>query len=148
LQEVLFPSEAALPFEVADARISAELYRSAPRARAAKWISPSRPARSAGSRTLDAEPRGTSPTSRDSGWRVRKALCKIELFVVKQRIALDQHGAAEDFLQFLQILVLVGFEHLGDIGCVRSTTSLPSTLEAILRASVRISLTTVVTLLI
>lgn len=33
LQEVLFPSEAALPFEVADARISAELYRSAPRAR-------------------------------------------------------------------------------------------------------------------
>jgi predicted nucleic acid-binding protein len=33
LQEVLFPSEAALPFEAADARISAELYRSAPRAR-------------------------------------------------------------------------------------------------------------------
>jgi predicted nucleic acid-binding protein len=33
LQESLFPSEAALPFEAADARISAELYRSAPRAR-------------------------------------------------------------------------------------------------------------------
>jgi predicted nucleic acid-binding protein len=33
LQEVLFPSEAALPFEAADAGISAELYRSAPRAR-------------------------------------------------------------------------------------------------------------------
>ena len=33
LQEVLFPSEAALLFEPADARISAELYRSAPRAR-------------------------------------------------------------------------------------------------------------------
>lgn len=33
MQEFLLPSEAALPFEVADARISAELYRSAPRAR-------------------------------------------------------------------------------------------------------------------
>jgi predicted nucleic acid-binding protein len=33
MQESMLPSEAALPFEPADARISAELYRSAPRAR-------------------------------------------------------------------------------------------------------------------
>jgi predicted nucleic acid-binding protein len=33
LQEVMFPSEAALPFESVDARISAELYRSVSRAR-------------------------------------------------------------------------------------------------------------------
>ncbi len=33
LQESMLPSEAALPFEVTDARISAELYRSVPRAR-------------------------------------------------------------------------------------------------------------------
>jgi predicted nucleic acid-binding protein len=33
MQESLLPSEAALPFEPADARLSAELYRSAPRAR-------------------------------------------------------------------------------------------------------------------
>jgi predicted nucleic acid-binding protein len=33
MQESMLPSEAALPFEVADARISAELYRSVPRAR-------------------------------------------------------------------------------------------------------------------
>jgi predicted nucleic acid-binding protein len=33
LQEVLFPTEAALPFEVADARVSAEIYRSVPRVR-------------------------------------------------------------------------------------------------------------------
>jgi predicted nucleic acid-binding protein len=33
-QEALFPSDAALPFETADARISAELYRSVSRARA------------------------------------------------------------------------------------------------------------------
>jgi len=32
-QEALFPAEAALPFETADARISAELYRSVARAR-------------------------------------------------------------------------------------------------------------------
>ncbi len=32
-QEALFPAEAALPFETADARISAELYRSVSRAR-------------------------------------------------------------------------------------------------------------------
>jgi predicted nucleic acid-binding protein len=33
MQESLLPSEAALPFEAADARISAELYRAVPRAR-------------------------------------------------------------------------------------------------------------------
>jgi predicted nucleic acid-binding protein len=33
MQESLLPSEAALPFEAADARISAELYRSVRRAR-------------------------------------------------------------------------------------------------------------------
>jgi predicted nucleic acid-binding protein len=32
-QEILFPAEAALPFETADARISAELYRSVSHAR-------------------------------------------------------------------------------------------------------------------
>jgi predicted nucleic acid-binding protein len=33
VQEIMFPSEAALPFEAVDARISAELYRTVPRAR-------------------------------------------------------------------------------------------------------------------
>jgi len=38
LQEVLFASEAALPFEAADARISAELYRVVPRARSREIV--------------------------------------------------------------------------------------------------------------
>jgi len=33
VQEIMFPSEAALPFEAVDARISAELYRTVSRAR-------------------------------------------------------------------------------------------------------------------
>ena len=43
-------------------------------------------------------------------------LSEIELLVMQQRIALHEHGTPHDFFQFFEILILVRFEHLGDVG--------------------------------